>query len=246
MRLDPSGCVNTAICGEPKVWEIPTRSAPRLPTTRRGMAELDKKISKASEAGDYVVVEVANMHSERFMMGLIVKDGVAQELEEEEEEEDTWLGHFKEGDEVLRVTKLEPLAPGSVTFENRDEDNRRDSVMLVFRDDVHMALREGRDFTASLPVHRATRHNPAFPRITLKPEAHSTILQLISPVTANPNDLHRPDRARVHRRGERQPDEGRGLPRLAGWIWEAHVPREECDEGRVRHAAGRVPLDEAA
>ena len=53
-----------------------------------------------------------------------------------EEEEETWFGHFQEGDEVLRVTKLEALAPGSVTFENRDEDNRCDTAMLVFTDDV--------------------------------------------------------------------------------------------------------------
>ena len=188
MRLDPSGCVNKLVCGEPEVWEVPTLAPPRLPTTRRGLEELGKKISKESEAGDYVIVEVSNMHSERFMVGQVVKGGEARELEEGEEE-DTWFGMFSAGDYVLRVTKLEPLAPGSVTFENRDEQNRRDTAMLVYAEDVRMGLRDWH-YDESMPVHRATRLNPAHPRITLKPDAHNTILQLISPVAANPDDPH--------------------------------------------------------
>ena len=104
-----------------------------------------------------------------------------------DEAEETWAGRFDEGDEVLRVTKLEPILPGSLTFENRDP--RPDKAVLVFAEDVRMGLRApsdgdadgdavAGDFVHTLAPRVGTRHNPAFPRLTLTAAAHSTILQI--------------------------------------------------------------------
>ena len=64
--------------------------------------------------------------------------------------------------------------------------------MLVVTDDVRVALREGQDYTTSLPAHRTTGHDPVYPRVTLKSEAYNAILQMISPTTtASADDPHR-------------------------------------------------------
>ena len=65
--------------------------------------------------------------------------------------------------------------------------------MLVFADDVRVGLRapgdaHNGDFTHTEAPHAGTRHNPKFPRITLTAAAHSTILQMISPVVAARKD----------------------------------------------------------
>ena len=59
------------------------------------------------------------MHSEQFMVGQVVVGGELHEASDDEAGE-TWHGRFEVGDEVLRVKKLEPILPGSLTFENRD------------------------------------------------------------------------------------------------------------------------------
>ena len=130
------------------------------------------------------------MHSEQFMVGQVVVGGELHEASDNEAGE-TWHGRFEVGDEVLRVAKLEPILPGSLTFENRDV--KEEDTVLVFADDVRVGLRapgdeHNGDFTHTEAPHAGTRHNPKFPRIKLTAAAHSTILQMISPVVAARKD----------------------------------------------------------
>ena len=60
---------------------------------------------------------------------------------------------------MLRVAKLEPILPGSLTFENRDV--KEEDTVLVFADDVRVGLRapddaHNGDFTHTEAPHAGT------------------------------------------------------------------------------------------
>ena len=68
---------------------------------------------------------------------------------------------------------------------------------------------EAGDFVHTLASRVGTRHNPAFPRLTLTAAAHSTILQI------QRHDAHRPDAVPYVWRGASAKSRGRAEVRMA-------------------------------
>ena len=185
MELDVGACQNMRECGAPQVLEIPTRSNPELPTTRNGMCQRGIKISQECIVGDFVVVELKGLVSEKFMVARVTRAFATAGTTST-----SWYGDVVPADDVLRVVKFDPMLMGGTTFELRS-----DCDIAIFPEDVRAKLALGGDIKQlPAPVTRATRARPHFPRFSVTSDAHAHILQLISPVeegTLDRNDPHR-------------------------------------------------------
>jgi len=133
------------MCGHGELKEVTEAAKARVPETRNALRKRGVEISQNVKDGDIIAVEVDDVN-EPWMLGRVVikdrREGPRTAAEHKPESEN-WMGKIERGDPVIDVVKLEPICPGSRSFQYPDKTRLKKEAydqkhFAVFVEDVRL------------------------------------------------------------------------------------------------------------
>ena len=123
------------------------------------------KLGKEAMEGQFVAIELS-YDLEPLLFGIVAGTWFVAPADKDDDE---WMGNIKKGDELLKVRRFEPMAPGSNHFDETHD------IIEVFIDDIRQLN------TPFKPVTRRTRHGltAEMPRWLLDSDDKRGLLELI-------------------------------------------------------------------
>jgi len=161
-----SECNRLDLIGKSWIVALKPLAPPRAEYyTRDYLTRQGVKLGKEAREGQFVAIELT-YDSEPLLFGIVVGTWFAAPADKDDDE---WMGDIKKGDELLRVRRFEPMAPGSNHFDETAD------IIAVFIDDIRQLD------TPFKSVARVTRQGSAavMPRWLLDSDDKRGLLELI-------------------------------------------------------------------
>jgi hypothetical protein len=161
-----SECNRLDLIGKSWIVALKPLAPPRAEYyTRDYLTRQGVKLGKEAREGQFVAIELT-YDSEPLLFGIVVGTWFAAPADKDDDE---WMGDIKKGDELLRVRRFEPMAPGSNHFDETAD------IIAVFIDDIRQLD------TPFKSVARVTRQGSAavMPRWLLDSDDKRGLLEMI-------------------------------------------------------------------